>query len=231
MFRIILEPAFILHTRHYRETSLLLDILTLKHGRISVIAHAAKGNKSRFRGLLQLFMPVLINCSGKGELLTLGHVEPDEITYQFSGKALLSAFYLNELLLRLLHRYDAHPNIYLAYKEALKGFQLEGDKEVILRIFEKRLLADLGYGLQYNRTENGELILRNVYYILHHQRGLVRAGEFESTEGAYLGSSLLALHDGCFEAEVQKRDAKRLMRSMLLSLLGGKPLKTRELFI
>src|SRR5262245_46536737 len=121
--RITLQPAFILHARPYRDTSLLVDLLTLNHGRVHAVARSARGMRSRYKGLLQPFVPFLTSWTGKTDLVSLGCIESNGPPYFLEGRSLLSGFYLNELLIRLLHRYDPHPELYKTYQLALTRLQ------------------------------------------------------------------------------------------------------------
>ncbi len=154
--RVTLHPVFILHTRPFRDTSLLVDALTTEYGRISVLARGVRTARTPLRGILQPFVPLLMSWSGKGELVSMSKVEAVGLPYSLQGKALISGFYLNELIMRLLHRYDPHPILYDAYQQALLGLQQKTTIELVLRLFEKCLLKELGYGLQL------EGVLQNV---------------------------------------------------------------------
>src|SRR6185437_10727813 len=119
----LLQPAFVLHTRPYRDTSLLLEIFTPDYGRVSTLARGARGLRSRFKGLLQPFVPLLLSWYGKTELMTLSAAESQGKVLDLTGEKLLCGLYLNELLMRLLHRYDAHPQLYIVYQETLYALQ------------------------------------------------------------------------------------------------------------
>lgn len=150
--RVMLEPAFILHRRPYRNTSLILDLFTKYHGRLSVVARSARGLKSRYRGVLQLFTPLLVSFSGKTELKSLGQVELTDTTYALEGQALLCAFYLNELLQRLLLQEDPYPDLFEDYQLNLMILEKKQKIQANLRYFEKRLLDQLGYGNKADRS-------------------------------------------------------------------------------
>src|SRR3989344_2269062 len=138
--RVLLEPAFVLHTRPYRNTSLLVELFTERHGLVSVVARSARGPTSRYKGGLQPFSPLLVDWIGRSELKTLGNVEFSSCPSRLGGDALLCAFYLNELLLRLLHHEDAHPVLYATYQETLSILPQADKREVQLRYFELTLL-------------------------------------------------------------------------------------------
>lgn len=239
MHRFELESAYILHTRPYQETSLLLEIFTQNHGRMGVIAKGAKRPKSRARGTLQPFVPLLLSCVGRGELLTLTAFDRATIHHNLSGRRLMSGFYLNELLMRLLHRFDAHSDLFLIYRNTLCELETEKPEQIILRLFEKRLLKILGYELQLATEVETKLpVEANLYYVFDPLHGpkqlessLTKAGNIDKIPGLFKGKTLLALQEENLQDETLLNDIKRLMRLALLPHLGTKPLESRRLFV
>lgn len=227
--RVVLQPAFVLHSRPYRDTSFLVELLTREYGRLTVLARGVRSQRSKLYGLLVPFSPLLVSFSGKTDLQTLQHVEVDGLSYNLAGNILLSGFYLNELLMRLLQRHEPHPNIYKAYQQTLSILVGSVVPELALRLFEKYLLVDLGYGLQLDRTVNNQTVLPNEEYIFEFGVGLKKAKIHDPYN--FPGQSLLALRAGILTTPEELRDAKRLLRSVLAVLLGNKPLKSRELFL
>ena len=229
--RIQLVPAYLLHQRPYRESSALLEIFTESHGRVGLVARGVRSPRSRRRGELQPFRPLRLSWFARGELGTLTGVEADGGLHCFRGRVLYSAFYLNELLLRLLARHDPHPGLYLLYQASLQNFSRGLQVQPVLRLFEKRLLQELGYGLLLDHeVETGEAVQPELYYDYHLESGPVVA-EGEAAEGfVFRGSSLLALAKETITTAEALRDAKRLTRAALNLYLGNKPLKSRELF-
>jgi DNA repair protein RecO (recombination protein O) len=148
--RIKLEPGYILHHYPYRDTSLLLEVFTKDHGRLGMVARGARGPANRQRPSLQSFRPLLVSWSSRGELGTLTGCESNGPMIALEGTALFSGFYLNELLMRLLLRQDPHAGLFHCYEQTLKGLSVEGGQRS-LRLFEKKLLEELGYGLQLER--------------------------------------------------------------------------------
>ena len=202
----------------------------MRHGRIVAIARSARGLKSRYRGMLQLFSPLLASWSGGRELKTLGNVERNGPVYQLEGQALICGFYLNELLIRLLHRDDPCVNIYHLYQNTLNSLEKESDFRVALRCFEKNLLRELGYGLPLQRdAQTGEPIDPELNYQYLPERGFLRCHESTETMMTFSGRSLLALFEEELKHEDVLRDAKRLLRMALARHLGSKPIKSREL--
>ena len=226
--KVILQPAFVLHSRPFRETSLLVDLLTMNFGRLTVVARGARSAKSKFHGVLSPFLPLLVSYSGKTELRTLQQAEMNGTSYIFSPKVLLSGFYLNELLTKLLPIHEAYSEVYQAYQNTLKALIPSLQPEIELRLFEKCLLVNLGYGLQLNRTITNDPILPEKQYIFEFGHGLKLAKA--NSPANFLGKSLLALHIGNLVTKEELRDAKRLLRGVLAILLGNKTIKSRELF-
>src|SRR5512135_568374 len=141
------ELAFVLHSYPFRETSLVLEIFSRQHGRVPLVARGARRPRSALRGLLMGFQPLSMSWFGKHELRTLHSAEWQGGQPQLQGTALLCGFYLNELLLNLMARDDAHPQLFDYYQHALLRLAAETDHAATLRSFEKRLLQELGYAL------------------------------------------------------------------------------------
>lgn len=166
--RVVLQPVFVLHTRPFKDSSLWMDAFTLEYGRISLLARGVRKARAPLRGILQPFTPLLMSWSGKTELVSMNKVEAVGLPYALKGKALISGFYLNELVTRLLHRYDPHPSLYEAYQNALIGLQENNTLELVLRVFEKNLLRELGYGFksEISEIENDREMLRHTKYLM-----------------------------------------------------------------
>lgn len=230
--RIALQPAFILHRQPYRDTSLLLEILSWDYGRIGLVARGVRTSRSRLKGLLQPFTALSISWVGKGELMTVAGVEEADGAIPIPSTRLISALYANELLLRLLPRRDPHPALFTAYRRVLEDLSVALNEEVPLRIFEKRLLAELGYGLMLDTEAlTGLPICPGQVYRYVLERGPVADGD-EAVIGIRIsGQSLLGLRDEVLDDAVQLRETKRLTRAAIGLHLEGRPLKTRELLI
>jgi len=229
--RIQLVPAYLLHQRPYRESSALLEMFTESHGRVGLVARGVRSPKSRRRGELQPFRSLRLSWNAGGELGTLTGVEADGTFNRFKGTALYSAFYLNELLLRLLARHDPHPGLYMLYQASLQNLAHGLELEPVLRLFEKRLLQELGYGLLLDyEVETGEPVQPELYYDYQLESGPVVTGGEAAQGFVFKGSSLLALAQETMTTAEVLRDAKRLTRAALNLYLGSKPLKSRELF-
>lgn len=222
--RIQLAPGHVLRTTPYRDTSLLVEAWTYEHGRIGLVARGTRGAKSRTRALLQPFQPLLISWNEQGDLGALTGVEADGYAISLSGEAIFSGWYLNELLLRLLQRHDPHPALYAEYVSALA--RLPSVLEPALRIFEKHLLSELGYGLQLPDDLDADA----AYHYDAEQGPIACAAE---APGAFCGASLIALRDEAFDAADASRrafnDARRLLRLSLKPLLGDRELEASRL--
>jgi DNA repair protein RecO (recombination protein O) len=231
MQRVDLEPAFVIHSRPYRDTSVIADLLTMR-GRIAVIARSARGMKSRYKGILQLFSPILVSWTGQRELKSLGVVERQGPIYPLEGQSLICGFYLNELLQRLLQREDPHADIYYLYQDTLNRFKKEKDLRPALRCFEKNLLSALGYGLplRYEASTRDEIIA-DAHYQYIPEQGFVRCYSDDNSPHFYSGQALLSLRHEQFDSEQTLQQAKRLLRLEMSRHLGNKPIKSRELFV
>jgi DNA repair protein RecO (recombination protein O) len=224
--RINFQPAFVLHSRAYRDTSLLVELFTEQHGRVSAVARGVRTVKSKSKGLLLPFTPLAVCWSGKSTLMSLGKVEANGSGYNLSGHNLLSGFYLNELLLKLFQHNDPHPLVFQAYQTALAKLKNGDDLQLVLRLFEKQLLKELGFGMLFNIDSSGEKINTNANYYYQHERGL----EISSSANSISGKSLLALHNEELTDPIVLAEAKKLMRQIFDHLLDGKELKTRKFF-
>ena len=228
------QPAYILHHRPFRDTSQIIDVLTRDYGRLSLMSRGSRGAKSRLKSVLQPFNSLLISWSGKGELPTLTSAEPIlSSVLSLTGKALPSAFYINELLVNLLHKHDVHERVFYLYESVIKLLADKNEIEPVLRLFEKQLLEELGFGLNLSvQAETGlPIISEDTYaYYLEHGPVNVAAIHDEQFITKLPGSSLLALDQNKLDSDQALKDAKRLMRSILNYYLQGKPIKSRELF-
>ena len=220
MPRAQLEPAWVLSVRPYRETSALVELFARRAGRIGLVARGARSARSRQRGLLQPFQPLLVSYSDRGELGTLAGLEADGAPIALRGESVFSGWYLNELVLRLLPRRDPHPKLFTHYAAAIAALGGEG-AAAALRLFEKRLLTELGYGL-----ELPEPVKADAWYRWDAEQGLRLA---EPGPSSYRGASLRALADEALDTPESLRDARRLMRAALRPHLGDRELRTPEM--
>ena len=229
--RVSQELAYVLHHRDYGETSLLIEMFTRQHGRLGLIAKGARRARSSLRAALIPFQPLTISFSGRGELPTLSIAEPTRSAPAINGAALFCGLYLNELLLRLLHRHDPHERLFESYANALGQLGSNRAPEAVLRVFEKRLLEDIGFGmvLDHDVQDGAPLQAEQLYRYLP-ERGPVMAATANSDGIAVHGACLQALAHECLEGETVLGEAKRLMRALLARQLGERPLGSRDLF-
>ena len=229
--RINNEPGFVLHTYPFKETSVVAEAFTRSHGRVALIAHGARRPASALRGLMQPFAPLLLSWFGKAELKTLHVAEWQGGLVAPQGRALMCGFYLNELLLRLLARGDAHERLYDRYVETLgqlAGDCDTGDFERILRRFEKDLLAEIGYGATFDvDADSGAPIDPAARYVFQPERGALHWGGQPGCPVS--GQTLIDLAADRFERQATLVEAKALMRTLINHTLGAKPLYTRQL--
>ena len=231
MNRVELEPAFVLHNRAYRETSLIVEIFGRDTGRLGLVAKGARRPKSAQRGMLQPFHPLLLSWSGSGDLGLLTGTEADGYARPLLGKALFSGLYMNELLMRLMHRHDPHRELFYHYSAALEALGLGQRTDAVLRIFEKQMLESIGYGLVLDHAiDSGEPIRKDDAYRYQTDRGPTSVGSGDADGVPVGGETLLSLARESLETEPVLDEAKRLMRVVLRRYLGEKPLATRSLF-
>lgn len=225
-----LHRAYVLHTRSYRETSLIVDFLVPDVGRLSAVAKGARRAKSPQRSLLQPFYPLLVSWQGKGELKNLRVLESNGNLQRLQGKALFSAMYLNELLVRLLKAEESCEALFDHYEQAiaaLASIVANEPVEAILRAFEMRLLETLGYSLSFPEPVDSEY-----YYLTADNEWLPLTGVPDSQQQAssFKGVDLQAIARDDYQTADVLRAAKRLMRLVLTPLLGNRPLTSKELF-
>ena len=227
-----LQAAFILHSRPWRETSLLLDVFTENYGKIGLCAKGVRGKKSPKRSMLQPFSPLLICWRGRGELQTLTSLESANPAIKLTGNSLYSAFYINELMVRLLHRHDPHPELFHHYQKTIERLSDAKHLEQTLREFEMFLLATIGYGLTLEHDIDGEPLFDSKTYLLNVD-GLFQIVENTSIGNQtrhFLGANLISIAARDWQHLEILKDAKRLLRLSLQPLLGDKPLQSRKLF-
>ena len=235
------DRAYVLHTYPYRETSLIVEAFTGSHGRMVLVAKGAKRPHAAMRGLLNPFQALTLSWFGRSEMKTLKAAEQVRILPQLSGAALLSAFYLNELLLKLTHREDPHEHLFDAYDDAVVGLAALpiGKSDVreiatILRQFEVRLLQELGYALQLTgEADSNQPLDPAGEYVYQTERGPVRcemARRSYNDDGLQVaGKTLIDMSNNDYADPQTQTQAKQLMRKMINHLLGDKILHTRQL--
>jgi DNA repair protein RecO (recombination protein O) len=226
--QVLLEHAFVLHQRPYRDSSQLLECMSAGHGRMGLVARGSRRAGKGQRALLQPFAPLKLSWVRRGDLGRLTHVEADGPSHALEGQRLLAGFYVNELLLRLTARGDPNPDAFSCYSRCLA--QLGGAQSVArtLREFELELLRALGYGLELDGdSATGEPLRSDSVYVYELERGFRRAEPGDSDEDHYPGRDLLALRDLKLDDEASLRTAQRLLGRALKAHLGERPLKSR----
>lgn len=224
------QPAFVLHSYPFRETSLLLDVFSRNHGRVAMVARGARRPRSALRGLLMNFQPLRLSWFGQGEVRTLHAAEWQGGQPQLQGTALLCGFYLNELLLNLTARDDPHEHLFDYYQHTLQRLAHESDHAATLRCFEKHLLQELGYALLLDREAGGgKPVEPGGRY-----RYVIERGVLPDTDGApegvpLTGKALLDIVLDDYGSPATAQQAKQLMRVLLGHYLAGRTLHTREL--
>ncbi len=228
------QPVYVLHTYPFKETSLVVELFSQQFGRIAAVAKGARRPHSTMRGMLQSFQMLDGAWSGKNELKTLHSLDWNAGLTLIKGEALMSGFYMNELLLRLLPREDAHEHLFAYYQATLKMLAESSDLvtniATILRRFELKLLQEMGYAVPLLQDENGDDIEANKAYRYEAEYG---ACDLSATKnGVQLsGKTLLDMaRDDYFDITTQSQ-SKQLMRYLLAHYLGDKPLHTRQLLI
>lgn len=231
------QIAYILHKRAYRETSSILEVLTKDFGRLSLMSRGCRGARSKIAGNLMLFTPLVISWQGKGAMPYLKSIERANLKPPvLKNRALLSAMYINELLMYLLHKDDVHEDIFEHYHRCLYLLENVDNLEISLREFEVELLKMLGFGLDLNtEADTSSPIQVDEMYNYYFEHGMVKGtGNTKSNAPKISGACLMALRDKQYQ-EIAKSDdqlseLKQLMRAIIGYHLGSKKLKSRELF-
>lgn len=252
-----LERCFLLHQRPYRETSVIAELLTEHEGRVSLVCKGVRsvGKKaSSLRSTLQPFALLSASWSGKTDLKSLRQAEVITPAPRLHQSQLYAGLYLNELLVRLFHSGESHTNLFSRYQASISELaSLAADDtiaiEVSLRRFEARLLATLGFELDFMRDAiTGKPITADAEYQFHTEYGFYRAdlndadadnehsainADSALASNAHLliaGSAILAIQNHDYHDKKVRQVAKKIMRLALAPHLGGRPLKSRELY-
>jgi DNA repair protein RecO (recombination protein O) len=229
--RVQQQPGYILHRRPFRDSSQILDIVTLDHGKVAVVARGSRGSKSRLAGVLRPFLPLKVSWVSKSDLGTLTGAEAAGAPAGMVGDAMLSAFYVNELLLHFLHRHDPQPEIFALYEEVIRALVSSDNVAASLRSFELEFLSLLGYAVNLAQEFGSQDPLdgqRNYEYRM--EQGLVAV---ERSEGALVfpGAVLSGIAEQRFDDPDILRAANRLLREIISFHLGGKELKSRKVLM
>lgn len=227
----LLEPAFLLHHRPWSDTSRILDLMTRSYGRVTLFAHGARRPKSPLRAILRPFLPLVVSWSGSGDGGTLTSAESGERPFALPPERLMSGFYLNELLLRLLPKEDRHEALYEAYEAALRQVA-EGAEQAALRSFESVLLEELGYGVDLARDAgSGRPLESEQYYHFEPGRGVIAVLNAETGADSFAGRDVLGVAHGEFGQAPVLKAARRIYGAAIAHCLEGRGLASRDVML
>jgi len=223
------EPAFVLHSYPYKETSLIVEAFTRHRGRVGLLARGARRPRSAIRGTLLAFYPLRLSWSASAELGTLLAAEWSGGQPALAGMGLMCGFYLNELLLKLLPREDAHEALFDAYAESVARLAAREDHASVLRAFERKLLTELGYAPLLERDAGSGLPVEPARrYAYEPERGPLAANGAAAQADTLSGQTLLDMARDDYSRPETRDEARRLMRWLIAARLPGQELHTRE---
>jgi len=230
--RVSEQPAWVLHALPWRETSLIVEVFARDYGRVALVAKGARRPLSSLRGVLMAFQPLLLDWSGGGEIKTLARAEWRGGQALITGRALLCAYYVNELVLKLAAREDAHPGLFDAYEAAMSALASGEALPPLLRRFEVALLRELGWGLVLDGDveERPFQPAAPYVYVIEHGPCATNGGASEREGVPVSGQTLLDLDAGDFSRAATLAESRRLLRAAIDHHLGGKPLQSRRVF-
>lgn len=233
--RVELAEAWVLHSRPFRETSLIVEAFSRHFGRVGLVARGGRRPRSALALATLPFRPLLLSWSGRGELATLTAAESARDRTPLAtpaGESLLAAMYLNELLLRLTRREDPHPELFGHYSQALRELCSGSALAPALRRFELQLLASLGFGLNLERDIEGRALAPDSVYCYRLEQGAAALppGALSGEAMNFSGAELLGIGSGDWENGDTRRAARRLLGTAIDFYLEGKPLNTRRVF-
>jgi DNA repair protein RecO (recombination protein O) len=225
------QPGYVLHTYPYSETSLIVEAFTREHGRVPLLAKGAKRPRSAMRGVLMQFQRISLSWAGRGELKSLTRAEWHGGVPALGQTALFCGFYLNELLLKLLARDDAHERLFDSYETALINLAHGCREAIVLRAFEKELLREIGYAVNLrDEASSGMPLDPQARYTYVPDRGLIRVDSSAATDTEMRGATALAIDRDDYSDPQTAAIAKQLMRTLIEYHLNGRPLVTRRIF-
>ena len=225
------QPAFVLHSYPYKETSLIVDIFSRDHGRVALVAKGAKRPHSTLRGVLQTFQPLSVSWSGKAEVRTMTGAEWVGGLLPLEKSALLCGFYLNELMVKLVARDDPHPVLFDYYVSALNQLAHDEAAPIVLRKFELGLMRQTGVAGDLTRcTATGQRVIADAVYVVDPERG-PRPAQPADQWPRVVGATLLDMARDDYTDSTTQLQSKFLMRFLLAHHLGGAQLNTRQILI
>ena len=225
------EPVFIIHQRAYSETSQILNLFSRNHGRIDVIAKGSKRPKSKFKSFIQPFLPLNASWSGRSQLKTLRDIEAaDHHQSLIQPDQFLSALYMNELILHFLSNADPYPGLYLIYYKTLKEFSSFDNHEPLLRVFEFKLLEEIGYAINFETEAlSTQMIDLDGHYRYVPEQGFHSVSK-DSKIKKYTGKQISSIQAMNFSSKEIMLAAKILARETIQFHLDGKELMTKKMY-
>ena len=226
------EPSFMMHQMPYSETSQIVRIFSQNFGRVDLIAKGSKRPKSKFRYYLQPFLPLQLSWSGKSQLKTLRNAEiHGQYLASIQGKYLLSAYYLNELILSFLRMEDPYPNLFAVYASTLHDFSESKPIEPSLRQFEILMLSEIGYAINFStEADSQKPIETDMEYVFFVEKGFVSKRDHNSNTLVVKGQAIQAINKGDFSDQGTLICAKKIMRLSIQHHLDGRELKSKKVF-
>lgn len=229
--RVEQHPAYLLHYRPFRDTSLLLDVFSRDYGKVALVARGARSAKSRLRGVLRPFLPLSLSWVLKSDLGTLTGAELDGLPLSLGSDSLLSGYYVNELVLNFVTRHDAQPELFAVYGDAIRNLAATSAPAPVLRNFELELLRLTGYELSFDAdATTGADFDATLDYEYRIEQGAVPV-----TRGTgpmvFTGAELIGIREQRFDDAGVLRAASRLLRRAIHHHLGGRELKSRKVLV
>jgi len=229
--RVQQQPAYVLHHRPFRDTSQLLAVISREHGKVTLVARGSRSAKSRLRGILRPFQALRLSWFLRSDLGTLTGAEIDAPPLPLDGDALLSAYYVNELVLNFLHRHDPQPEIFDAYAQTIEALSRSDQVAANLRVFEMELLRLLGYALNLEyEAHHHEPVEEQRFYEYRVEQGPVGVSRSEGPM-IFAGARLRDIGASKFDDPAVLRDAGRLLREVIRHHLDGRELKSRKVLL
>ena len=229
--RVQQQPAFLLHHRPFRDTSLLLDVFSRDFGKLALVARGARSQKSRLKPLLRPFMPIRVGWVLRTDLGTLTGAELDGQPLALTGDAMLAGYYANELILHFLHRHDPQPELFEAYSQTIQMLVRSADPAPPLRLFELELLRLLGYAVNFDHeAQSHDDIDPERHYEYRAEQGPVRVAR-DSGAMVFRGAELIAIREHRLDDPQTLRAASRLLRGVINHHLDGRELKSRKVLV
>jgi DNA repair protein RecO (recombination protein O) len=229
--RKLLEPAWLLHHRPWSDTSRILELMTRGYGRVTLFAHGARRPSSPLKSVLRPFAPLLVSWSGRQDGGTLTNAELAGVAPAPAPAVLMSCYYLNELLLKLLAHEDRHDSIYDAYATALAELAAGAEPEALRRV-ERVLLDELGYGVDLAReADSGRPVDPERYYHFRPGQGVLAVREEAPGSGVHAGCDLLSVARGDYGLPAAQRAARGIYGAAITHCLEGRGLASRDVML